>query len=159
MKCIFCGKENVNEEYTIYNENILTCNDCKGKYSIFNNKKILIKIPKWNINPFIPFISFLLIIPISLIDRILPEIRNEYILKTLQFIFFIYVNFTTLSMAIVGIKNIYNYITNRYMLFIGEMITREDDSLFVRRMGIIRSLTVGIGGLILTISIDLYLLG
>ena len=63
MKCIFCDVDNIGiDEPAFESRKIVSCYNCKGKYSIAENGwKWIIKYPKWNINYSILLASILAI--------------------------------------------------------------------------------------------------
>ena len=155
--CIFCKNGDVCKE--IIDDGItISCNNCRGKYTINNRKGLfqwniyLLKCPKWNINPIISGICMLLIIPFGGILTLGDiSLANNNFLKVL---IILYANFIIITMIITFFQNMYNYIFKDYLIMIASVITKEtNETIFYKTLVFINYI---IGGII-TFAIFIYM--
>jgi DNA-directed RNA polymerase subunit RPC12/RpoP len=159
MICIFCRSENVSNDNTIDAKNIVSCNNCNGKYLIKDKRKLIIKYPKYNINPIISIFLMLLILLIILINYLMETILkinnyNDTIYITLLIIIG---NLVFITMIISSFQNIYNYFKYGFMIFQGGITTKED-FIFSKIFNISLNFIIGIIMLLTMLDMDIYII-
>ena len=159
MICIFCGNENVSEENTIDAGNVVFCNNCNGKYSIKDKRKIILNYPKYNINPIISIFLMLLILLIILIKNLIETILKRSIYNDTIYITLLIIigNLVFITMIISSFQNIYNYFKYGFMIFRGGITTKED-SIFSKIFDISINFIIGIIMLLTMLNMDIYII-